>query len=216
MNEAFIHSSMPRTEEVNHQIRDEARGRILDAAKKVFARRGPAATMAEVAREAGVSQGLAYRYFESKEVILATLIKEASEAGGGLSSRMKAIRGTPGERLLLLITNVLDRRRREPEFFQLLYQALTDYKTPDELRDVVRKGGEAMRAEIRKLIVEGQATGEVAKDDPDQLLGVVMACLDGLSRAMLVLEPKKASAAVPEATVLMRMLRPECSEARAR
>ena len=36
---------------------------------------------------------------------------------------------------------------------------------------MVRKGGEAIQAEMRKLIAEGQATGEVAKDDPDQLLG---------------------------------------------
>jgi AcrR family transcriptional regulator len=207
---------MPRGEAANQVVRDEARSKILEGAKRVFATRGPAATMAEVAEEAGVSQGLAYRYFESKEAILATLVKEASEAGGGLSSRVKMIRGTPGERLFLLITNILERRRREPEFFQLLYQVLTDHKTPNELRDVVRKSGAAMQAEMRKLVVEGQATGEIAKDNPDQLVGAVTACLDGLSRAMLVLEPERASASIPDARVVMRMLRPDPREASAR
>jgi AcrR family transcriptional regulator len=207
---------MPRTEEANQQIRDEAREKILEAAKKVFARRGPAATMADVATEAGISQGLAYRYFTSKESILATLVKKSLETGGGLPGRLKAIRGSPGERLYAQISYILEARRREPEFYQLVYQVLTDYKTPNELRDLVRKSGEVVHAEMRKLIVEGQKTGEVADDDPDQLFGVVFACLDGLSRAMLVLGPEEASASIPDARVVMRMLRPDPREANPR
>jgi len=204
---------MPRTEKANQQVRDEAREKILDASRKVFARRGTAATMADVASEAGISQGLAYRYFPSKESILATLVKRSSEAGGGFPEKLKAIRGSPGERLYTLISYILEARRREPEFYQLVYQVLTDYKTPSELRDVVRKSGEVVHAEMRKLIVEGQKTGEVADDDPDQLLGAVFACLDGLSRAMLVLRPEEASASIPDARVVMRMLRPDPREA---
>ena len=44
------------------------RERILEAALALFAERGyEATTMRDVAREAGASLGLAYRYFESKE-----------------------------------------------------------------------------------------------------------------------------------------------------
>ncbi|MGH9918803.1 MAG: TetR/AcrR family transcriptional regulator [Nitrososphaerales archaeon] len=215
MKHSFIREewNTPRTEEANQQVRQEAKQRILDAARRVFARRGPAATMAEVAKEAEISQGLAYRYFPSKEALLATLVKQSAESGGGLSARLKAIPGSPGERLHLLISFILESRRREPEFYQLLYQVLTDYSTPNELREVVRKGGEVFQAEVRKLIVEGQKTGEVADDDPDQLLGAVSACLDGLSRAMLVLAPEAASASIPDARVVMRMLRPDPGEA---
>jgi AcrR family transcriptional regulator len=207
---------MPRTETANEKVRAEARDKILEAAMKVFARRGPAATMSEVAEEAGVSQGLAYRYFPSKEAILATLVKRSAESGGGFGARLKNAQGSPGERLYFLISSILDARRREPEFYQLVYQVLTDYKTPNELRDVVRKSGQLVQAEMRSLIVEGQKTGEVADDDPDQLLGAVMACLDGLSRAMLVLQPDKARASIPHARVVMRMLRPDSGEASVR
>jgi AcrR family transcriptional regulator len=45
----------PRTEEVNERIRDEQREKILDAARRVFARKGFAATkMADVAAGASV------------------------------------------------------------------------------------------------------------------------------------------------------------------
>lgn len=46
--------------------------RILDAAERVFARAGfHAATMQDVAREAGMSPGNLYRYFASKDVLVA-------------------------------------------------------------------------------------------------------------------------------------------------
>ncbi len=214
MIDSFI--LVPRTERANQQIRLESREKILDAARKVFAMRGPKATMSEVAEEAGISQGLSYRYFPSKEAILATLVRRSTESGGGFSARMKAIQGTPGERLHLLISYVLDARRREPEFYQLLYQVLADHESPSELREVVRKSGEVVQAEMRRLIVEGQRTKEIADDDPDKLLGAVFACLDGLSRAMMVLAPEEASASIPDARVVMRMLRPDPREASAR
>lgn len=204
---------MPRSKQASKEMRDEARARILEAAGKVFARKGTAATMSEVAEEAGISQGLAYRYFPSKEAILTTLVAQSTEAGGGFNARLKAIKGTPGERLYLLISYILAARRREPEFYQLLYQVLTDYKAPNELRDVVRKSGGVVRAEMRKLIAQGQITGEIAKDDPDQLLGALMACLDGLSRAMLTLSPDEARGSIPDARVVMRMVRPDPKEA---
>ena len=43
---------MPRTEEANQQIRQEQRTKILNASRNVFARKGRAATMADVAAEA--------------------------------------------------------------------------------------------------------------------------------------------------------------------
>lgn len=77
------------------------RGRILEAALGLFADRGyEATTMRDVAREAGASLGLAYRYFASKEefaLALYTRLAEESEewardrlAGGTVAERFEA------------------------------------------------------------------------------------------------------------------------------
>jgi AcrR family transcriptional regulator len=59
----------------------EARRRsILEAAHKVFARKGiQSATMAEIAEEAGLSAGVIYRYFESKEALAMSCFKQTGE-----------------------------------------------------------------------------------------------------------------------------------------
>ena len=92
---------MPRTEEANQQIREEQRTKILAAAAKVFARKGKAATMADVATETGISQGLAYRYFASKEEILTTLVKQTAELEGrGVRVVMEQEPGSSGVKVI--------------------------------------------------------------------------------------------------------------------
>src|SRR5436853_6561303 len=79
----------------------DKRTRIMDAAIKVFAERGFfTATVAEIARAAGVADGTIYLYFKSKDDLLLRLFDEkmtellaearsALEQGGPASVRLK-------------------------------------------------------------------------------------------------------------------------------
>jgi AcrR family transcriptional regulator len=55
------------------------RQRILEAAREVFARRGLQAEVKEIAERAGVGIGTLYRHFESREGLLAALLRQAGE-----------------------------------------------------------------------------------------------------------------------------------------
>jgi TetR/AcrR family fatty acid metabolism transcriptional regulator len=58
-------------------IQEEKRRVILDAAVRVFARKGyHASRVGDIAEEAGVAHGLLYHYFRSKEEVLATIFRE--------------------------------------------------------------------------------------------------------------------------------------------
>jgi AcrR family transcriptional regulator len=59
--------------------RKQARpGEILDAALTVFAAKGfAAARMEDIARQAGVTKGTIYLYFENKEAVFKSLVREA-------------------------------------------------------------------------------------------------------------------------------------------
>ncbi len=68
---------MARTPKVVEDRRDQ----IIDAAMQVFAQKGfTRATNKDVAREAGITPGLIYYYFESKEDLLKTIIETRSPA----------------------------------------------------------------------------------------------------------------------------------------
>jgi Transcriptional regulator len=209
MNYSIKEEVSMRSKQQNEMARKNATEKILKAAAAVFAAKGQAATMADIAAEAGISQGLAYHYFTSKEEILTTLVKKVAESGGGPAERIQKIKGTPGTRLELLVTYILEDRRENPGFSQLLHQVLTDDAMPNELKQLVMKNGKVIQDAMRQLIVEGQATGEVAKDDPDQLMIALLACFDGLMKRASMLDPADSKKYFPDAKIILRMLKPE-------
>lgn len=193
---------------VDMSPRETQRAHILEAARRVFARKGKAATMADVAQTAGVSQGLAYRYFAGKEQIYRELLEQAvKETSFATAPPPAAHSATPGQRLALLITGLVEYRRDHLEIFQLLDQVLNSDQAPDDIAEQTRLRGERFVAELRQLIVEGQAAGEVATGDPDQLVIALIASLDGLVRFGLH-HPEEFPRLCPDANIILRMLKP--------
>lgn len=67
----------PRTPSQYEKIRTDRKAAILDAALHVFAEEGyHSASISKVSKKAGVSKGLMYNYFESKEDLLHKLLNE--------------------------------------------------------------------------------------------------------------------------------------------
>ena len=197
---------MPRTDEANRLIRAEQRERILHAAAVVFARKGPSATIDDVAAEASISHGLAYRYFASKDAILRALLEQVPKEPYADLQSQPGSQGTPGARLTQAVVGLVE-SRRHPEWYQLLARALGDEATPGELRELIHRRGQAVEATLRKLIVAAQASQEVAAGDPDQLLRAVLAGVDGLIR-WADYHPDEYQDHFPEPEIFLRMLRP--------
>ena len=75
----------PRTAEQNEQIRAESKHKIMEAAFKLIAKNGYEATsIAMIAKKAGVSKGLLYNYFTSKEELVKALVLGAMQEGDEL------------------------------------------------------------------------------------------------------------------------------------
>ena len=192
---------MPRPAAANERIRAAQRATIFAAARTVFARRGLAATMDQVAAAAGVSHGLAYWYFGGKEELLRALVEDVVARVVERAPPL-AMPGTPGERLARLVSALVANRRDDPETFLLLHHVLAAPTAPPDLLALAERRDMEFRDTLRQLITEGQATGEVVGDDPDQLVTAVAACLDGLGRLVLA----SPALAFPDAGIVLRML----------
>jgi AcrR family transcriptional regulator len=67
-------ASKERTLSTAEQRREE----LIDAAMRVFAEYGPAASTTEIAKEAGISQAYVFRLFPTKEELFAAVTRESS------------------------------------------------------------------------------------------------------------------------------------------
>src|SRR5205823_13683872 len=71
--------SMTSAQPPRRQQAEERREQILDVALRVFSENGFAgASIRDIAREAGITEGLIYHYFQSKDELLQTCWKERS------------------------------------------------------------------------------------------------------------------------------------------
>ena len=63
------------------QAESAKRRQIMDGARAIFLAQGfDATSMGEIAREAGVSKGTLYVYFDSKEVLFQAIVEEECQA----------------------------------------------------------------------------------------------------------------------------------------
>jgi AcrR family transcriptional regulator len=66
----------PRTPEQFEEIRESRKQQIMDTALELFANQGYAnCSIAQLAKHSGISKGLMYNYFESKEALLVAIIE---------------------------------------------------------------------------------------------------------------------------------------------
>jgi AcrR family transcriptional regulator len=196
---------MPRTAAATKQIRDAQRGAVLAAARVVFARLGAAARIDDIAKEAGVSHGLAYRYFPGKDSLLQALVDEALQAGRAGLKHFEEMPGSPEERLVLLLSQLVESRRERPEFYLVLDHVRNSPATSPKLRKQIRAQKEAFLGLLKRLIVEGQKRGKVYPGDPDRLVMAVSIFLEGMGR-MAQFEPEAFRASCPEPEMILRVL----------
>lgn len=77
----------PKSSEQFEEIRERSKQNIMDSARKLFAEKGYDATsISAITREAGISKGLLYNYFNSKEELLLGILNEAMEIGNEMAA----------------------------------------------------------------------------------------------------------------------------------
>lgn len=152
------------------RIRDERRGQIKLAALKVFARRGfKATTITMIAFEAGISEGLIYRYFKSKEELFSGLVVELLEEGKRETENVQNLPGSPLDQLQALTKNILGESNKYA--FMFILRTRQDENIPDIVVRLLDQNSEdALLARLVPVFVKGQQAGIFLDGDPYRLL----------------------------------------------
>ena len=165
----------PRSQALSETMKTESRNAILSAALELFARKGFSATTTdEIAKKAGVSKGLIFTHFKTKDDILVTIFQEEllrlipnmDDEDGSLS---------PRERFVQLINKWINVVETEP----LLVRLSLHLNLDDGYRKLMRKEGKQFMdlyfGRMRKLLVK------LGSRTPDLDLHLLNFMFDGIT-----------------------------------
>jgi AcrR family transcriptional regulator len=137
---------------------------IIDAALKVFSRKGYADTrMADIAREADMSYGLVYHYFENKEKLFDAIVEEWWT---GFYNELEELQKRPvptEEKLVGIIRYILSVYGSKPNQISIFVTEVSRgfvYHAHTKGRDKFNR----LFTLCREIILEGQAKGVLRSD----------------------------------------------------
>ncbi|MBN1799735.1 MAG: TetR/AcrR family transcriptional regulator [Spirochaetales bacterium] len=164
---------MPRTPEENERIKKDKKERILKAGLTVFAENGlAAAKMSDIAQAAGVSYGLVYTYFSSKEQIFVELLNDLFASSNELVAQLKNMKISPLERIKVIFTQLFTMHNNDPTgelYYRLMLQLTFHPHLWDKLliKDVY---SEPVFQLIFETIKQGQQSGEIIDINPQEIV----------------------------------------------
>jgi AcrR family transcriptional regulator len=163
--------AVPRVSE-DHLI--ARRQQILDAARVCFMRDGlHASSMQHLIKEAGLSVGAVYRYFKSKNEIIAAI---AEQVAGGLVTRMEQIADTDQPLIdkLEAVMETIDEQTRPGGNFPLGLQVWAESTLDPAVGEIVRARYEGMGATFAGMVEMAVARGELPPDTDRAGLAAVL------------------------------------------
>lgn len=153
---------MPRTTAQNEQIRAETRAMIVASAMRLFAQQGYATTTTRnIATAAGLSVGLMYHYFDSKESLLHAVFDFVMAR---IDETVTAVLLThpAGERLPDLLRAIFELLTSHQEFWGAMYTLRTQPAITAVIGDDFRQRTAALRGcFIDELARAGQEKPEL-------------------------------------------------------
>ncbi len=127
----------PRSQEQIEKIRKQSISRILEAAFQLMAKYGYEATsISQIATEAGVSKGLMYNYFDSKEDLLRALLNDAFAEADELMA--KIIDEDPKVTIENMLRWFFTELRERPEHWRLITELALKIDKFDFVKEMVK------------------------------------------------------------------------------
>lgn len=176
---------MARNTKQNEPLRKQSRERIIEAALHQFSLKGLSATrIQDIAEEAGVSQGLLYRYYASKNDIYVDLIEDALDKMNEAAAALLGSALTGKEKLMQVIDTMYETIKNSDRYRQtssLIAQAMGSESIPPQARDALKQKRDFPYQALSQMIAQGQREGTLVSGDPYELAILLWSLLNGLT-----------------------------------
>lgn len=160
--------------------KEERRQEILNVGLDLFIQKGYAATRtADIARAVGMSEGLLFHYFETKEKLYIALLQIAV---GGKDNIFQINETSPLKFFEKTAKTIFDCIKSEPfaaKLFVLMSRAQYDMALSTELRNYLMRQKDIELSV--KLILQGQKEGSIRDGDPIALATAFFMAMQGIA-----------------------------------
>jgi len=184
-----------------HQTRDYRREQVLDSALKLFVKHGyEDSTVEEISRDAGLSKGSIYWYFDSKLDILFALTDRYVAQSQSEVVRLAAADKYGTEALFKSHRDLHRAGEKDPNREKLLSQLMGLAARYPEIRDKMREYYRQWDNVVTELIQRAVEGGRFAPVDAKCISQAISALYDGLCMRQQI-DPKVDVIAVIETTM---------------
>lgn len=173
---------MPKTKEQNKELRDKTETLILEKSLECFSRHGLAATkMSDLAKIIGISQGLIYHYFSSKEELFLKIVEQATENNTtGMEQLLQAPIST--KQKIQYLSNMMINILLSDKNFSYEMILMIQYALSSSYESEIVMGYEAVPTKVLiQLIQEGQKNDEVVEGDACALANFYWGAIQGIA-----------------------------------
>ncbi|WP_437617793.1 TetR family transcriptional regulator [Sorangium sp. So ce1151] len=181
---------MRRTKEEAAATREQ----ILDAALRVFSRKGySAATLQDVAAEAGLTRGAVYWHFKGKVELYTALVGERFARANAVLAEALSPRYSPLESIERLLTRSLEYLEEDPEYRAVLSISLFKTELTPELEPGFQQKIASMRRlvdAVADLVRKGIAAGEIDRATDPRAAALAAVSLVNGATALHLMDPK--------------------------
>jgi AcrR family transcriptional regulator len=169
---------MQGEENLSRRVREKIahRQEILEAAKRLFARKGfHAATVDEIAQEADFSKGAMYVHFANKEDLFLSLIQEKTEELGERLEEVVHSTDDLENKVRTFVKTYLDAFDEDKEFFQIIAaeRPRLTAQTQDRLQLRLRERYLETLRLVDEMMQEGIHQGRLRQTEP-RFLGITL------------------------------------------
>jgi AcrR family transcriptional regulator len=195
-----------RNKETNQKIRDERKEQILSKALLLFSTQGlPATKITDISSAAGISQGLVYHYFRSKEEIFIELIRGAFERLNNACDIVNRLPLSPRDKISTVIEGLLldlENDEDNARYHLLMSQAMVSEAVPEEAKAIIRREIAVSHELMAQILREGQKDGSIKQGDVEELALVFWTSVNGLA---IFKAANREKFKAPDPEILMRL-----------
>jgi TetR/AcrR family transcriptional regulator, fatty acid metabolism regulator protein len=151
----------PKGQNVRSFIERARRAQIIECAVEVIAEQGYVnASLAAIARRAGISKGVISYHFAGKDELIEQIVAQSYATAAGFVQSLLKTEATAGEKLRCYILGTMANMQAHPRQVQALIEIFRNFRGKDGRPRFDAYDDERLLQDVEEILRQGQASGE--------------------------------------------------------